>query len=91
MFVHVTLDTLPVMSHIPIPGSSDECPSPGSMVTSFPIEKDKYGTDSVNDGVLIQCSITHAMFEKMGFGASDVEMHVCFGKDAETKCWSNVS
>jgi predicted NAD/FAD-binding protein len=65
----------------------------GGMATSLPIENDKYGADYINDGVQGASPVfhnTYAMFEKLGFSASDVGMQVSFGKDAETEFWSNV-
>jgi predicted NAD/FAD-binding protein len=67
--------------------------STGGMATSLPIDKDKYGADYINDGVQGASPVfhnTYAMFQKLGFSASDVGMQVSFGKDAETEFWSNV-
>ncbi|KAG6907439.1 hypothetical protein DXG01_008867 [Tephrocybe rancida] len=67
--------------------------SSGGMATSTPIDKEKYGADYINDGVQGASPVfhnTYAMFEKLGFSASDVGMQVSFGKDPETEFWSNV-
>ncbi|KAF9463968.1 hypothetical protein BDZ94DRAFT_582884 [Collybia nuda] len=67
--------------------------SPGGMATSTPINQDKYGASYINDGVQGASPVfhnTYAIFERLGFSASDVGMQVSFGKDAETEFWSNV-
>ncbi|KAF5374498.1 hypothetical protein D9615_009112 [Tricholomella constricta] len=51
--------------------------SPGGMATSTPIDKDKYGADYINDGVQGASPVfhnTYAIFERLGFNASDVGM-----------------
>ncbi|KAG6873468.1 hypothetical protein C0995_015171 [Termitomyces sp. Mi166 len=67
--------------------------SPGGMATSTPIDKEKYGADYINDGVQGASPVfhnTYAMFDKLGFSASDVGMQVSFGRNPETEFWSNV-
>ncbi|KAG6884282.1 hypothetical protein C0993_012495 [Termitomyces sp. T159_Od127] len=67
--------------------------SPGGMATSIPIDKEIYGADYINDGVQGASPVfhnTYAMFDKLGFTASDVGMQVSFGNDPETEFWSNV-
>ncbi|TFK71507.1 nucleotide-binding domain-containing protein [Pluteus cervinus] len=64
----------------------------GGMATSVPIDKERFGADYINDGVQGASPVfynTYAIFEKLGFVASDVEMQVSFGRDA-TEFWSNV-
>ncbi|KAG6810135.1 hypothetical protein H0H92_013167 [Tricholoma furcatifolium] len=66
---------------------------PGGMATSTPIDKEKYGTDYINDGVQGASPVfhnTYALFKTLGFSASDVGMQVSFGKDPESEFWSNV-
>ncbi len=65
----------------------------GGMATSAPIDKSTFGADYINDGVQGASPVFHntfAMFEKLGFSASDVDMQVSFGRDEETEFWSNV-
>lgn len=65
----------------------------GGMATSAPIDGGKFGADYINDGVQGASPVfhnTYAMFDKLGFSASDVGMQVSFGRDAETEFWSNV-
>lgn len=65
----------------------------GGMATSTPIDKGTFGADYINDGVQGASPVFHntfAMFEKLGFSASDVDMQVSFGRDEETEFWSNV-
>ncbi|KAH0584852.1 hypothetical protein H2248_008130 [Termitomyces sp. 'cryptogamus'] len=65
----------------------------GGMATSTPIDREKYGAEYINDGVQGASPVfhnTYAMFDKLGFSASDVGMQVSFGKDPETEFWSNV-
>jgi protoporphyrinogen oxidase len=67
--------------------------SPGGMATSTPIDQNKYGASYINDGVQGASPVfhnTYAMFEKLGFSASDVGMQVSFGRDADTEFWTNV-
>ncbi|KXN86077.1 hypothetical protein AN958_10553 [Leucoagaricus sp. SymC.cos] len=67
--------------------------NPGGMATSAPIDKDKYGADYINDGVQGASPVfhnTYALFDRLGFKASDVGMQVSFGRDPETEFWSNV-
>ena len=66
--------------------------SPGGMATSVDIDASKYGASYINDGVQGASPVfhnTYAMFDRMGFGASEVGMQVSFGRDAED-FWSNV-
>ncbi|KAJ3503506.1 hypothetical protein NLJ89_g8401 [Agrocybe chaxingu] len=66
---------------------------PGGMATSVPIDRTKYGADYINDGVQGASPVFHntfAMFDKLGFTSSEVDMQVSFGRDAETEFWSNV-
>ncbi|KAJ3561360.1 hypothetical protein NP233_g10242 [Leucocoprinus birnbaumii] len=65
----------------------------GGMATSAPINRDKYGAEYINDGVQGASPVfynTYALFDKLGFKASDVGMQVSFGRDPETDFWSNV-
>lgn len=67
--------------------------SPGGMATSVPINKEKYGAEYINDGVQGASPVfynTYALFDRLGFKASDVGMQVSFGRDPETEFWSNV-
>ncbi|KAG6879788.1 hypothetical protein C0992_011586 [Termitomyces sp. T32_za158] len=67
--------------------------SPGGMATSTSIDEEKYGADYINDGVQGASPVfynTYAMFDKLGFSASDVGMQVSFGNDPENDFWSNV-
>jgi protoporphyrinogen oxidase len=67
--------------------------SPGGMATSVSIDKSKYGAEYINDGVQGASPVFHntfAMFDKLGYKASEVDMQVSFGRDAETDFWSNV-
>lgn len=66
---------------------------PGGMATSFPIDKAKYGAEYINDGVQGASPVfynTYALFDRLGFKASDVGMQVSFGRDPETDFWTNV-
>ncbi|KAF9450049.1 FAD/NAD(P)-binding domain-containing protein [Macrolepiota fuliginosa MF-IS2] len=65
----------------------------GGMATSTPISREKYGADFINDGVQGASPVfynTYALFDRLGFKASDVDMQVSFGRDPETEFWSNV-
>ncbi|KAF8635079.1 hypothetical protein AX15_000564 [Amanita polypyramis BW_CC] len=67
--------------------------NPGGMATSVPIDRSKYGADYINDGVQGASPVfynTYAMFNKLGFSATDVNMQVSFGRDEETEFWTNV-
>ncbi|EKM78905.1 hypothetical protein AGABI1DRAFT_129177 [Agaricus bisporus var. burnettii JB137-S8] len=66
---------------------------PGGMATSVPIDKAKYGAEYINDGVQGASPVfynTYALFDRLGFKASDVGMQVSFGRDPETDFWTNV-
>ncbi|KAM6490729.1 hypothetical protein JOM56_014072 [Amanita muscaria] len=67
--------------------------NPGGMATSIGIDKSKYGADYINDGVQGASPVfhnTYAIFDLLGFKASDVDMQVSFGKDGEKEFWTNV-
>ncbi|KAG5644170.1 hypothetical protein DXG03_009011 [Asterophora parasitica] len=65
----------------------------GGMATSTSIDGKNYGADYINDGVQGASPVfhnTYAIFEKLGFSASDIRMQVSFGRDPEVDFWSNV-
>ncbi|KAF9534035.1 FAD/NAD-P-binding domain-containing protein [Crepidotus variabilis] len=65
----------------------------GGMATSHPIDASKYGASYINDGVQGASPVfhnTYAIFEKLGYKASEVDMQVSFGKDPEKDFWTNV-
>lgn len=67
--------------------------SPGGMATSVSIDNSAYGAEYINDGVQGASPTfhnTYAMFDKLGYKTSEVDMQVSFGKDVETEFWSNV-
>lgn len=66
--------------------------SAGGMATSHPIDESKYGASYINDGVQGASPVfhnTYAMFDVLGFKATEVGMQVSFGRDGED-FWSNV-
>jgi len=66
--------------------------SAGGMATSVDIDAAKYGAAYINDGVQGASPVfhnTYAMFDELGFAASDVDMQVSFGREADD-FWSNV-
>ncbi|KAG8848998.1 hypothetical protein FRB91_010324 [Serendipita sp. 411] len=65
----------------------------GGMATSEKIDSQKFGAEFVNDGVQgasPQFANTYALFDLLGFKASEVELQVSFGRDKEEDFWSNV-
>lgn len=65
----------------------------GGMATSAMIDESRYGASYINDGVQGASPVFHntfAVFDRLGFKSSRVDMQVSFGRDAEKEFWSNV-
>lgn len=76
--------------HVTVIERTSNC---GGMATSVDIDSKKFGASFINDGVQgasPQFANTFAIFELLGFEASEVQLQVSFGREIDVDYWSNV-